>query len=134
MIESWKSLSYSDNGIYNLLPYLLGVVSSIGSVSTSSIQGSDSGFGPSSSSGPGGTVLPISYGGDMTEIVPTTSIYGSYPSGGASGLSTGEGEGLKMGPDGKPDLSHLTASERAIIENVMHRQQSEESKEVEFLR
>ena len=116
------------------MPYLLGVVSSIGSVSTSSIQGSDSGFGPSSSSGPGGTVLPISYGGDMTEIVPTTSIYGSYPSGGASGLSIGEGEGLKMGPDGKPDLSHLTASERAIIENVMHRQQSEESKEVEFLR
>ena len=127
-------MTYSANVIYNLLPYSLGVVSSIGSVSTSSIQGSDSGFGPSSSSGPGGTVLPISYGGDMTEIVPTTSIYGSYPSGGASGLSTGEVEGLKTGPDGKPDLSHLTASERAIIENVMHRQQSEESKEVEFLR
>ena len=116
------------------MPQYLGVVSSIGSVSTSSIQGSDSGFGPSSSSGPGGTFLPISSGGDLTEIVPMTSKYGAYPSTGASGISTGEGDGLKTGPDGKPDLSHLTASERAIIENVMHRQQSEESKEVEFLR
>ena len=34
----------------------------------------------------------------------------------------------------KPDMSHLTAEERAIIQNVMSRQQSEESKEVEFLR
>ena len=108
------------------------MVSSIGSVSTSSIQGSDSGFGPSSSSGPGGTILPTSCGGE--EIVPTTSIYGAYPSRGASGISAGEVEGLQSGPEGKPDLSHLTASERAIIENVMHRQQSEESKEVEFLR
>ena len=113
------------------------MVSSIGSVSTSSIQGSDSGFGPSSSSGvaPGGTFLPISCGGDMGDILPHSSIYRETNVGGASGASnvTG-GNAIKTGPDGKPDLSHLTASERAIIENVMHRQQSEESKEVEFLR
>ena len=112
----------------------LGVVSSIGSVSTSSMQGSDSGFGPSSSSGPGGTVLPISCGVDMTELLPATSMYGAHPPIGATGISSGNGGALKTGTDMGPDMSHLTASERAIIENVMHRQQSEESKEVEFLR
>jgi hypothetical protein len=34
----------------------------------------------------------------------------------------------------KPDLSHLTAEERQIIEGVINRQKSEESKEIEFLR
>ena len=34
----------------------------------------------------------------------------------------------------KPDLSHLTPEERAIIEDVMHRQHREENKEYEFLR
>lgn len=34
----------------------------------------------------------------------------------------------------QPDLSYLTPEERAIIENVMHRQQDEESKEVSFLK
>jgi regulating synaptic membrane exocytosis protein 2 len=34
----------------------------------------------------------------------------------------------------KPDLSHLTEEERKIIEDVISRQQSEESKELEFLR
>ena len=33
-----------------------------------------------------------------------------------------------------PDLSYLTAEERAIIENVMHRQQDEVSREVSFLK
>jgi hypothetical protein len=33
-----------------------------------------------------------------------------------------------------PDLSHLTDEERAIIENVMHRQKDEETREVLFLR
>lgn len=112
----------------------LGVVSSIGSVSTSSMQGSDSGFGPSSSSGPGGTILPISCGGDMSELIHSTSIYSNHPSGAASGTSTGTVGGYNTGTEGKPDLSHLTASERSIIENVMYRQQSEETKEVEFLR
>ena len=70
----------------------------------------------------------------MTDLMHSTSIYGNNPPEGASGISTGNGGGYNTGPDGKPDLSHLTASERAIIENVMHRQQSEESKEVEFLR
>ena len=100
------------------------------------MHGSDSGFGPSSSSGPCGTILPISCGGVTTELHPTSSmIVGNLPpTGGASGLSTGSGGGLISGSEVKPDLSHLTSSERAIIENVMHRQQSEESKEVEFLR
>jgi len=34
----------------------------------------------------------------------------------------------------KPDLSHLTEQERKIIEGVISRQQSEENKELEFLR
>ena len=34
----------------------------------------------------------------------------------------------------KPDLSHLTDEERKIIENVISRQQTEETKEMEFLR
>jgi hypothetical protein len=34
----------------------------------------------------------------------------------------------------KPDLSHLTDEERKIIQDVISRQQSEESKEIEFLR
>ena len=70
----------------------------------------------------------------MTELMPTTSMYGETSTLGASGTLTEGGVECKTGADGKPDLSHLTASERAIIENVMHRQQSEESKEVEFLR
>ena len=121
---------------FYLFIYYIGVLSSIGSVSTSSMHGSDSGFGPSSSSGPCGTILPISYGGITTELYPTSSmiVENLPPTRGASGLSTGGGGVLPTGPDGKPDLSHLTASERSIIENVMHRQQSEESKEVEFLR
>ena len=98
------------------------------------MQGSDSGFGPSSSSGPGGTFLPISCGTDMTELHPTSSMLYMPTTGGASGLASGSVKGITTTADGKPDLSHLTASERAIIENVMHRQQSEESKEVEFLR
>ena len=128
--------SIKKQAIMNMLSFALslGVVSSIGSVSTSSMQGSDSGFGPSSSSGPGGTILPISCGGDMSELMHSTSIYGTHPPVGASGTSTGTVGGYNTGPDGKPDLSHLTASERAIIENVMYRQQSEETKEVEFLR
>ena len=114
--------------------YITGVVSSIGSVSTSSMQGSDSGFGPSSSSGPCGTIIPTC--GDTTEFSSTAYMIGErHPTmeGGAVGLGSSSGV-LLQGPDGKPDLSHLTVEERAIIENVMHRQQSEESKEVEFLR
>ena len=34
----------------------------------------------------------------------------------------------------QPDLSHLTLEERSIIENVIHRQQDEENKEISFLR
>lgn len=33
-----------------------------------------------------------------------------------------------------PDLSHLTAEERAIIENVMMRQKEEEEREKEIMR
>ena len=108
-------------------------MSSIGSASTSSMHGSDSGFGPSSSSGPCGTIIP-SYEGIATQLPPTSSmmVESQPPMGGAIGLSSATG--LLPGADGKPDLSHLTYEERSIIERVMHRQQSEESKEVEFLR
>ena len=50
---------------------------------------------------------------------------------GPGSSSTGSTSGV---PPNKPDLSHLTPEERAIIEDVMHRQQSEENKEYEFLR
>lgn len=40
----------------------------------------------------------------------------------------------KWGMDDIPDLSHLTPEERAIIENVMHRQKQEEEKENEIMR
>lgn len=33
-----------------------------------------------------------------------------------------------------PDLSHLTAAEREIIESVVHRQKQEEQKEQEIMR
>lgn len=33
-----------------------------------------------------------------------------------------------------PDLSHLTPEERAIIENVMHRQKQEEENERELMK
>merc|ERR1711976_1066136 len=57
----------------------------------------------------------------------------STSSGFGPGSSTGSTTGVQVGPN-KPDLSHLTPEERAIIENVIHRQHNEENREYEFLR
>ena len=72
---------------------------------------------PHSSVTVGASAAPFSSGGGVG-LGGTPPVVGS----GTSTTST------------KPDMSHLTAEERAIIQNVMSRQQSEESKEVEFLR
>ena len=70
-----------------------------------------------------------SSGGGMSD----SGFAASTSSGFGPGSSTGSTTGVHVGPN-KPDLSHLTPEERAIIENVIHRQQTEESKEFEFLR
>ena len=70
-----------------------------------------------------------SSGGGMSD----SGFAASTSSGFGPGSSTGSTTGVQVGPN-KPDLSHLTPEERAIIENVIHRQQTEESKEFEFLR
>lgn len=155
-----------------------GAVSSIGSVSTPSAHGSDSGFGPSSF----GSVHPLqttstSQPGTTTSIARdplggyligrSKGLYHSlegglardhsirqpqyYPGQGGDEFLGREGHSFAPGMDrsdpsevlvghqsrvgpNQPDLSHLTMEERAIIENVLQRQQNEETKEVEFLR
>ena len=61
---------------------------------------------------------------------------GFSPASGSQGASsdTPSGGGGGGGGAGTPDLSYLTAEERAIIAGVMHRQHDEENKEVNFLR
>lgn len=71
--------------------------------------------GSSSRSLSGGQLTPTTLTPPMT-LTPTHT-------GGSSG-----------GGGHTPDLSHLTPEERAIIENVIHRQQHEETKEVTFLK
>lgn len=69
-----------------------------------------------------------SSGGGMSDsgfAASTSSGFG--PGSSTTGSTTG------VAPN-KPDLSHLTPEERAIIENVIHRQQNEESMEYQFLR
>ena len=73
-----------------------------------------------------------SSGGGMSDSGFAASISSGFGPGSSSTGST-SGGGHVIGPN-KPDLSHLTAEERAIIENVIHRQHTEENKEYEFLR
>ena len=70
-----------------------------------------------------------SSGGGMSD----SGFAASTSSGFGPGSSTGSTTGVQVGPN-KPDLSHLTPEERAIIENVIHRQHNEENREYEFLR
>ena len=70
-----------------------------------------------------------SSGGGMSD----SGFAASSSSGFGPGSSTGSTTGVQVGPN-KPDLSHLTPEERAIIENVIHRQHNEENREYEFLR
>ena len=54
--------------------------------------------------------------------------------GNARSAGVGHSASVPLMTSPKPDLSHLTEEERRIIEDVISRQQSEESKELEFLR
>ena len=71
-----------------------------------------------------------SSGGGMSDSGFAASISSGF---GPGSSSTGSTTGVHVGPN-KPDLSHLTPEERAIIENVIHRHHTEENKEYEFLR
>ena len=73
-----------------------------------------------------------SSGGGMSDSGFAASISSGFGPGSSSTGST-SGGGHMIGPN-KPDLSHLTAEERTIIESVIHRQHTEENKEFEFLR
>ena len=73
-----------------------------------------------------------SSGGGMSDSGFAASISSGFGPGSSSTGST-TGAHVTVGPN-KPDLSHLTAEERAIIENVIHRHHTEENKEYEFLR
>ena len=74
-----------------------------------------------------------SSGGGMSDSGFAASISSGFGPGSSSTGSTTGGGHVTVGPN-KPDLSHLTAEERAIIENVIHRHHTEENKEYEFLR
>ena len=119
-------------------------MSSVGSVSTSSVPGSDSGFGPGSSSGGGrtlsGTDRTHQYQQFLEPSAPPIAAAAAAPAAPPATTTSSAAAYSPSYPSSaplagtKPDMSHLTAEERAIIENVISRQQSEESKEVEFLR
>ena len=117
-------------------------MSSVDSVSTSSVPGSDSGFGPGSSSGGGrtlsGTDRTHQYQQFLEPSAPSTAAVApaappATTTSSAAAYSPAYPSSAPLAGT-KPDMSYLTAEERAIIENVISRQQSEESKEVEFLR
>lgn len=74
-----------------------------------------------------GTGLGSMMGGSHVPMATPSSMGDEHSSSGTSPL-------IDPGITPSPDLSHLTMEERAIISNVMHRHQSEESREAEFLR
>ena len=98
---------------YDIILFLLPIVPTNSRAATLSALGSSIG----------------SSGGGMSD----SGFAASTSSGFGPGSSTGSTTGVQVGPN-KPDLSHLTPEERAIIENVIHRQHNEENREYEFLR
>ncbi|TRY72541.1 hypothetical protein TCAL_16226 [Tigriopus californicus] len=74
-----------------------------------------------------GTGVGSMMGGSHAPVATPSSMGDDHSSSGTSPM-------IDPGITPSPDLSHLTVEERAIISNVMHRHQSEESREVEFLR
>ena len=74
-----------------------------------------------------GSSIGSSGGGQSDSGFAASTSSGFGPGSSSTGSTSG------VAPN-KPDLSHLTPEERAIIEDVMHRQHREENKEYEFLR
>ncbi len=84
---------------------------------------------------PGGALSPSSAsrsGASGSGSSPRSAAAAAADAGGFAAAAAAAS--VASAAEGPPDLSHLTEEERAIIESVMHRHQSEESKEVTALR
>ena len=80
-----------------------------------------------------GTASPGSSGSSGVGRTPLTRSSTS-PRTPSLSASFGHSPSAPLMTSPKPDLSHLTDEERKIIEDVLNRQKSEETKEMEFLR